>query len=431
MTIDPATDPILGLARQHAPTATFRAVIAAAVARSPSIDESLAQQQEAVAARNEARAGQLPVADVSLSTFKIISRSFSNDFDAILESSRPDHRSDAILHVQQSVFDFAAASRRVRAGNARIVAAAAATEDTGTQLALRAIAAWYSVYGYRALVRLGDAFAASQRSLRTGMEDRIRQGYAAPGDLAQIDGYIASADTQLADFRRSLAGAEAQYVALTGAAPPADLARAPEPDLSGLNAQTAAASSASLPAVRAARASAAASRLDARATKADEFPKLSASLDAGRYGIVETNHDYDIRGTVTLALRLGGGAVERTAQARARADGADAKARGAEIDAARDAGIAWSDVAALEQAREAIAANYIASRRSRDVLVERFRVSRGNLLDVIGADGNYFSVAARYIQTVIELDTARYTLLARTGRLLPALGIQASQWNRP
>ena len=36
-----------------------------------------------------------------------------------------------------------------------------------------------------------------------------------------------------------------------------------------------------------------------------------------------------------------------------------------------------------------------------------------------GDDG----VAARYIQTVIELDTARYALLARTGRLLPALGI--------
>ena len=68
--------------------------------------------------------------------------------------------------------------------------------------------------------------------------------------------------------------------------------------------------------------------------------------------------------------------------------------------------------------------NYLASRQARDVLSERFRVARGTLYDVLIAEANYFGVAARYIQTVTELDTARYVLLARTGRLLPALGIE-------
>ena len=39
----------------------------------------------------------------------------------------------------------------------------------------------------------------------------------------------------------------------------------------------------------------------------------------------------------------------------------------------------------------------------------------------------YFGVAARYIQTTIERDTARYILLARIGQLLPALGIAPAQ----
>ena len=94
------------------------------------------------------------------------------------------------------------------------------------------------------------------------------------------------------------------------------------------------------------------------------------------------------------------------------------------LDSQRDAEIALADVAALQDAQTAIEANYLASRRARDVLAERFRVSRGTLFDLLASQSNYFGVAARYVQTVIELDTARYALLARTGRLLPALGIQ-------
>ena len=45
------------------------------------------------------------------------------------------------------------------------------------------------------------------------------------------------------------------------------------------------------------------------------------------------------------------------------------------------------------------------------------------MIDVLTAEGNYFGVAARYVQALIELDTARYTLLARTGKLLEALSI--------
>ena len=93
----------------------------------------------------------------------------------------------------------------------------------------------------------------------------------------------------------------------------------------------------------------------------------------------------------------------------------------------RDAQIAWSDIAALTAAQGAIEANYVASRRSRDVLAERFRVARGTLFDVVVADNNFFSVAARYIQATTELDTARYALLARTGRLLATLQIEPTR----
>jgi len=70
---------------------------------------------------------------------------------------------------------------------------------------------------------------------------------------------------------------------------------------------------------------------------------------------------------------------------------------------------------------------YIAGRRSRDVIVARFRASRGTYLDVIAAEDAYFDNATAYVQALMELDAARYVLLSRTGGLLDVLRIEPDQ----
>ena len=82
---------------------------------------------------------------------------------------------------------------------------------------------------------------------------------------------------------------------------------------------------------------------------------------------------------------------------------------------------------ALEQQLDALEASYIASRRSRDVIAERFRAARGTLFDVVAAEDTYFESATAYIQALTELDAARYVLLSRMGRLLDALQIDADR----
>jgi adhesin transport system outer membrane protein len=113
----------------------------------------------------------------------------------------------------------------------------------------------------------------------------------------------------------------------------------------------------------------------------------------------------------------------RAHQAEARFQAADARATRIREEAARDAAIAWSDVRALEEQLRALEAAYIASRQSRDVLVERFLASRGTLYDVAQAEEAYFENAVAFIQSLSELDAARYVLLSRTGGLLNALEI--------
>lgn len=120
--------------------------------------------------------------------------------------------------------------------------------------------------------------------------------------------------------------------------------------------------------------------------------------------------------------------IPRVAQAEARARATDARTDRIREEAARDAAIAWSDVQALEQQLEALEAAYVASRRSRDVILERFRVARGTLFDVMAAEDVYFASATAYIEALTELDAARYVLLSRSGRLLDRLGVPPDQY---
>ena len=422
--IDMSADPILRLGRGSSSPAEFKALIEQAVERNPRVDESEAGIREAEAARGEARAGLFPSADIALNSQRSILRNFeTDDINNIVERSRAEGRTDLTVTVNQTLFDFGATARRIAAAGARLRAAGADAELQADQVALRAIAAWYDVFAYRALVTLGAAFTSGQVDLREAIQTRISQGVSAPGDLPRVESYIASANADLARYRRQLANAEARFEEIFGVVPPPDLGRAPiipGPTLSSKEAAQMLARTS--PEVEGAEALARAAREEARAAKAQRYPQVTAGIDAGKYGVINQD-DYDVRGRVTVRQRLGGGINSRAQQAAARASAADFRASRVRSEAEREAAIAWSDVQALEQQLTALESSYVASRQSRDVLAERFRVARGTLFDLLESESAYFSVAGTFIRAITELDAARYVLLSRTGQLLPTLEI--------
>ena len=428
--IDASSDPILQLARGSVSQAEFAALVRQVVERHPGVDEVAAGIAEAEAGEDEARSGLYPVVDLGLNTNRTISREFEGSaIDDILESSRPRGRTDATVTVQQTLFDFGATSARVAAAGARLRAASAQAEASADETALRAIAAWYDVFAYRALVTLGLAFADNQGDLREAVRTRVRQGVSAEGDLPRVESYIASSEADLARFRRLLANAEARFEEMFGVPPPADLGRAPGPGGPFISKEMAQVLAGSTPAVESVNALARATRQDARAQRADTLPRVSGAVDAGKYGLSEV--DYDVRGRVVVNYRLFGPGKPRADQAEARANSTAARAVRIRTEAERDAAVAWADVQALEQQLAALETSYIASRQSRDVLAERFRVARGTLFDLLESESSYFNVAASFIRAVTELDAARYVLLSRTGRLLDTLDIEPPALERP
>ena len=423
MAIDLDTDPIIAVERETAAVEAFQSLMAAALARHPAISEAKAGADEAEAARDLARAGQLPSGDVSFSSARTLARDFSSDPNNIIERSRRRQRTDAIASIQQPLFDFGAGALRTSATKARINAAAARIDATTDEIGLRAVASWYDVFAFRALAELGDSFAADQERLGQSVEARITQGLSPRSDRARVTSFMASADSQRARIARSLASAEARFNELFGVAPPTDLRRAPYPNLPTLSRDAAELRAASAAAVRAADADATAGQREAKAARADILPTVTAGIDAGRYGVFETDNDYDIRARLTLRYRLFGGGDARAEQFAARARSGQARADRVREEARRDAAIAWADVNALTDQLGALRSSYVASRPSRDTIAERFRVARGSLFDLLAAEQSYFETAASYLQAITDLDTARYVLLARTGGLADVLAV--------
>lgn len=427
LSIDAANDPILALGRSTGPQDGFVRTISAAVNRNPALTEAEAQIAEGRAQRGQARAGLFPSADVTISSYRVIDRQFgSAGLTNVVERTRPNAQTDGLLSVNQLAFDGGATFQRISAANSRIQAAVAGVDDAASRVALSTIGAWYDVFSYRAMLELAAQYRRDQAARRGDLQQRVDQGAAAVADLARVDSAVASVDTRIANYRRQLANAEARFTELTGSPPPAGITRAPALGALPPSLEAARTAAADVPAVQAAQAQARAARYDATAAQRDTYPTVGLSVDSGRYGVFETDRDYDVRGRVTLRARLGGGIQARADQASARRAAAEARASTALEEAGRDAAIAWSDLDALNAQIEALQASYIASRQSRDTIAERFRLTRGTLDDLLDANDTYFTAAASYIDTLADRDAARYVLLARTGRLLDAIGIRSA-----
>ena len=425
-TIAPATDPLISLMRQSDGGATFREAVAGAALRHPRVSEAVAARREARGVRMEARSAYFPRIDFNLISDHSLASDFHQDRDTVIERSRPESRTDAQIAGEQLVTDFGATSNRVAAAGAREKASQADVRRIASDVALRAIAAYYDVLAYQALVDIGQAYVSHHRDILDKARARFQQGYGSDGDVARAEAYAAEAENRITQFERQLAAARARYAEATGMEPPLRLARPSDPAVAAGTYEEMLSASMENPRIEAERSRAEGARREWRATRADEWPRLSTVLDATQYDVLESYHDYDVRGRIVLRYGIfGGGRLRsRTDQALQRFRQAESVVERVENEVERDATIAWREAALLERQIPLLETSYLSNRRARDLLSEQFRVARGTLIELLRAEQDYFSAAAAYIQGSADRDLARYALLERTGRLLSYLGIE-------
>lgn len=425
--LEATRDPLIGFVHQATDPAAFRTTVGAAVVAHPAVKEAIAVQSETRQVRAEARASLLPTVNLDLTGDRSLARHFEGQQN-IIDRLRPKERVDARAMAEQLLFDFGATSNRIRAASARIKAAEADVRSIAGETAIRAVSAYYDVLAYQTFVDLGQAFIERHREILEDTRLRFRQGYSPAGDIARVEAYLADAEGRVAGYERRLAAARARYIEAFGTQAPHHVVRPLAPQSAATDYDQALALSRANPAVAAREAQTLSAKREWRAAHADGLPRLSAVVDATRYDLANENHDYDVRGRLVLRHTLfsGGRISARANQARARLQQAEFAAERVVQESARDAGIAFEDVQVLERQTETLERAYFANRRTRDLFVEQFKVSRGTLLDLLRTEQDYFEAATAYLQSVMELDVARYVLLDRTGEILGQFGVTFS-----
>lgn len=404
----------------------FHDMLRAAVDANPRLGQAVAEQLEAKQAKREAKSALYPTLGVNLTADRSLSRQFRDRTGNLIESSRPRARTDATITGQQLIYDFGATANRIEGASHRIESAEAGAKQVASEIAIDAARAYFDVLRSRAQVRMGRDFITRHEQILADVKLRQEQGYGPAGDVARVEGYLASAEGQIAGFDRQRAQAEARFLEVFGFAPPQEL---PRPV-----AATGISRSRDEAIDTATKNNAALSRIDSltrsatsdyRVTRAQRWPSVALAFDAAAFGITESGTDYDIRGRVVARYNVfdGGAATARSAQAFQRLRQAEASELQAQKEVERQASVAWEDVSVLERQADTLRRSYAANKRTRDLFVEQFRVARGSLIDVLQSEQDYFEAAVRYLDGLTELDAARYNLIGATGELLNVIGV--------
>lgn len=425
--IDFARDPFLRFVDLKGAPMPFRETVSGAVAAYPAVEAAIATQSETVAVKTEVRSAVFPNLDANVVAGRSLARNLDGD-KVFVERLSPTQRSDAYVAADQLIYDFGATTARINAASARIKAAENEVARAASETALRAVNAWYDVFTYQTLVALNASTVTRYRQILSDTRDRFQRGVGTGSDVARAEAFLATAEVQGVAFQRRLDQARGTYRQFYGVEAPARLGRPDAPTSAATSVEAARQLSRNAPPVAVAEALASAAQQDVRASRGDALPRLGARITGNLYDLAGSADNYDVRGELLLRYQFatGGAQSARVEQARARLKNRQFDTERVALESERDATVAFNDIALLEANVVTLRDAYQANRVSRDMFFQQFLALRGTQLDLLDAEQDFFRSAADYLQGAVELDIARYVLLARTGELLPTFGIQLS-----
>jgi adhesin transport system outer membrane protein len=400
--------------------ADFAAMIRKAVGTHPAYHAQASTLDESRAERRRARAALYPQLSTQFRGDYAIKRDFAADTDNVVESLRPREQFTAGVSASQLVFDGGATFQRIKSAKARDSEYKNALETRINDLSFNALAAYHDLATHQALVALGEAYIARHEKILRDVEERERLGAGSKADVTRAIARLAAAKARVAEIRESKRLAEIRYEELFGKAP-VTLARPSFDDVTVETREEAAVAAVNNnPELAAAAARADALRAEYKAAKGARLPEVRLSVDAVKYDVFQSGDDFDVRAGVNLSYNIfsGGarGAEIAAAGSRARRERFNEDQVRQEIS--RDAEIAFEMHEGADERLEALETAVIAHNETRELVLERYRVARGDLIDVLQSENDYFEAGVAYLTGLANSDMAVYALMEHTGDLL-------------
>lgn len=423
-TADPALEKALGpagyLVRAQNDDAAFASLIRRAVGRHPAYHAQASNLDESSAARKLARSSLLPQLSGQLRGDYSIKRDFAAGTDNVVESLRPREQFTAGVSASQLIFDGGATIQRIRSARALDQEYKNALSTRINDLSINALTAYYDVAAHQALMALGRAFIKRHEDILESVKERERLGAGSKADVTRARARLAASRARLSEIEESKRFADIRYEEFFGEAPGLLVRPGITAPLLASRNETVAEAIENNPELAAAEARADARQADFKAAKGARYPEVRLSVDAVKYDIFDGGDDFDVRAGLNINYDIftGGARSADIAIARSRAKRESFNESRIRQEIARDAAMAFERLQSSDVRLDALAEAVIAHDETRDLVLERYKLSRGDLIDVLQSENDYFEAAVAYLTALSGHDMAGYALMEHTGDLL-------------
>lgn len=337
-------------------------------------------------------------------------------------------RREVALTLSQRLFDGYEAQSEVERQTARVDSAAHRVREAAEFTALDAVEAHLEVLRHQDLIRLNEANLQQLERYLGQVRDLERGGRADNADVLQTEARIAEARANLAQARGALADAIATYQQIVGQEPKGLTAEAPPVRALPAGAEDAAgAASVKSPTVQIASADVDVAQAELRGSRAGFLPRLDAELAATAAEDANGVEGSSVGAQALLVMRYnlfrGGADIAREREAFHRQNQARIELERARRRAEEEARLSYNAYQTAKARAVELRAEAEAQRRTRDAYASQFELGLRQLLDVLDAENQLFTV--RVAQTTAEYTErfAVYRVLAVTGALLDTLEI--------
>lgn len=400
--------------------AEFNRKIETAVARHPVLGAEHSAAAVARAETKAARAALYPRLSANVDADYVIARRFGPSTTNVVESLKPDEQVNVGVTASQLLFDGGASFARIRSAKARSRETQRTIEARINDLALSALSAYHDVAVHQAILSLGADYVAHHETLVADVKERERLGAGARADVLRAEARLAAARSRIAEIRESAAVAEVRYAEFFREPP--EVLRFPSYEALAVGSREEAVALAlqKNPVVAAATARTESARAETSAAKAARLPELRATVSGASFDVLNGAEDYDVRAGVNMNYDFFAGGARGAAISRAKnaAEQQRFEEDRVRLEIEREAAIAFERRNSANERLAALEVALVATHEARAMTAERFRASRGDLLDVIQAENDWFEAGVAYLAGVADRDMASYELMEFTGDLL-------------
>jgi adhesin transport system outer membrane protein len=382
--------------------------------------DSVEQQME------QARAGFFPQADITLGTGWEY-----NDNPATRaggHGSRNFNRDEAEVFVRQLIYDGHGTESEFERNRARVNSRAYATFSTAEVTGLKAVDAYLSVLKSRKLVQLAVNNLKNHQQTYNRIVKRGERGVGSKADVQQALGRLALAKTNLMAEENNLQDAVAAYINVVGS-PPMNLEEPVTPDqlLPGSLDEATRIALDNHPRLKSAEADVNAAREQYDAAKSLFYPRVHLELSGTNNdnidGIPGSNKDaqamvrarYNFTGGKDIARRQE--TVYQLDQAKEIRDRTHRQV----VESMR---LSWHAYETAKSQMEYFKTHVDASKQALLAYRKQFNIGKRTLIDLLDQENEVFQANINYVNGQYTMALATYRILAGTGKLLWALGVQ-------